>query len=255
MNLKEVFVPFTSVEMKIQRSPSPSSSAGERVELPSALEPESVVELLRQWTISTESVIPLSLAECLLIAYDPHRHMQHVSHRCYFFFFLTFSCSYRQSDFQAQRAAFATLATHLPTRNYATLRRLALYFHTVHIHPSIFIRAGIPIESALLRPYWKDTSASGKDGQLRLEASAKMYWGIFSQDCFVSVADSFFHDRISVLVDEYDFVFLSTKSPHQPFEGTERIPEKDRDDFLRDLRQVLAQSPSTLFLLFIPFAH
>lgn len=81
---------------------------------------------------------------------------------------------HRQTDFQAQRAAFAILATHLPARNFATLRRIALFFHSVHLHPSVFIKAGIPIESALLRPYWKDVMGSGRDGQLRLEASAKM---------------------------------------------------------------------------------
>lgn len=42
--------------------------AGEMFELASSLEPECVMELLRQWTIATESIIPLSLAECLLFA-------------------------------------------------------------------------------------------------------------------------------------------------------------------------------------------
>lgn len=82
---------------------------------------------------------------------------------------------FRQTDFQAQRAAFAILATHLPARNYATLRRIAAFFHSVHLHPAVFIKAGIPIQNALIRPYWKDTSSgSGREGQLRLDAAGKM---------------------------------------------------------------------------------
>lgn len=86
---------------------------------------------------------------------------------------IALSISYRLSDFQAQRAAFAILATHLPARNFATLRRIALFFHTTHVHPAVFCRAGIPLENALLRPYWKD-SGSGRE-QMRFDAAAKMY--------------------------------------------------------------------------------
>lgn len=41
-----------------------------------------------------------------------------------------------------------------------------------------------------------------------------------------------------MLVDEFDFVFANQKSDDDPFEGSERIPEKERAAFLRDLRQV-----------------
>lgn len=41
-----------------------------------------------------------------------------------------------------------------------------------------------------------------------------------------------------MLVDEFDFVFENQKAYDDPFEGSERIPEKERAVFLRDLRQV-----------------
>lgn len=43
--------------------------AGEKYDLASSLEPECVMELLRQWALATESIIPLSFAECLIFAY------------------------------------------------------------------------------------------------------------------------------------------------------------------------------------------
>ena len=54
--------------------------------------------------------------------------------------------------------------------------------------------------------------------------------------------------RLGVLVGEYEFIFENSQLEHDASEGCQRIPEKDRVAFLRDLRQVHIRLSSNAYI-------
>ena len=42
---------------------------GEKEDFPASYDPETILEFLRQWSTTAESIVPLSLGDCLTLAY------------------------------------------------------------------------------------------------------------------------------------------------------------------------------------------